>query len=608
MRRMVQLRAASLKTKLLVLLLLLSVIPVIIVGLTSRTLMFRSGMDQNTVIAEHFVDLVASEINAQFMSLDQMLNALIIDEAFQRYVHTSNEDTVSQLRQMQDFGDYLEKLAQSRTYIRGILYVDQGGKTFYESGAHNESINYLYDLRDDEFYGQLFERDSLSLLPTHERSYMHVGRREVFSLVKPVTSFSGKVEKARLIVEIDPQVFFAFMEKTERDSYHQILLYHEATGDHISISEGEAPAALLAQHEPQAAHKGTYIYQKNRSEGQTQVSYEQLAYDNWTLISLAELEEMSKGIKRATGVIWSVGALLVMGSIVLATLSANSILRPLYRLKQSMTMLSKTKKLIEVPRASHSEIDFLIHTYNKMLTRIDVMEMQVFKTTMRQKEVELLQLQAYINPHFLFNTLEIIELYAIRNEGEKIEEVVQIVAKMMRFSIRQDGGWTTVREELDYVRDLLRIHQFRTQNDIGVRWLIDPASEFIPIMKLSIQPFVENALKYGWSPVATAEPLELTVESTVSDSGLRLVISDNGTGMDEITLGYYRQLIASRGEIVHDYFKRHTGIYNVYRRFLLAYGSRLEMSIDHASSGGVRITIEIANKGDAEDDPDMRHR
>lgn len=252
--------------------------------------------------------------------------------------------------------------------------------------------------------------------------------------------------------------------------------------------------------------------------------------------------------------------LIAVASFVIALIVAfpvmNSVLRPLFKLKGGIVSLGRGTYVPIQIQYSNDEIGFLIQSYNQMLGELQRMEQEVFQSKVKEKERELLQLQAQINPHFLFNTLETIESYAIKNNGEAVGEMVQSVSRMMRYNVRNDGGWAPVKEEVAYIRNFLNIHHYRNGKDVKAKFDVDPAAANIPIMKLSIQPFVENAIKYGWSPSMAAEEFLLTVKVELTEGALHIDVHDTGTGIPAHILDKITPLIHSNGETNNAVFTR----------------------------------------------------
>ncbi|MNI61422.1 putative sensor-like histidine kinase [compost metagenome] len=228
-----------------------------------------------------------------------------------------------------------------------------------------------------------------------------------------------------------------------------------------------------------------------------------------------------------------------------------------------------------------------------MLHELQTMENEVYQSRLREKERELLQLQAQINPHFLFNTLETIESYSMKNNGQAVGDMVQSVAKMMRYSVRNDGGWAPIKDEISYIHHFLNIHYYRHGTKVSVYIQMDSACNDIRIMKLSIQPFIENAIKYGWSPSMTTKEFALSVTIHTDENYLRINIRDTGIGMPEDIWDKLCEMIENKGDSADTFFRQHTGISNVCRRFFLAYGDDTSIRIHSVPGSGTTVSLCI---------------
>ncbi|MGN7165427.1 sensor histidine kinase [Paenibacillus cellulositrophicus] len=170
--------------------------------------------------------------------------------------------------------------------------------------------------------------------------------------------------------------------------------------------------------------------------------------------------------------------------------------------------------------------------------------------------------------------------------------MVQSVSRMLRFTIRNDDGWAPLREDLDYIRKFLTIHYYRNGRDVSARLDIDPAAMDVPVMKLSIQPYIENATKYVRSPNMTVDQIKLTLKVSLQENHLEVDIQDTGTGMPPDVLRRIRQLIAEQGESKDPYFRSHTGVRNTFRRLFLVYGSEAKV-VESEPGEGTRFRFRI---------------
>ncbi len=586
-------RRKSLKSRLFVVLAVFSILPILAVSYASQKLMFRSSVAHSASLSQQIVDLFANELENQFKGVNRLLEPLMIDLDFQKYLSVSKEDTIAQLKYSRSFQAFFDKMSQANQAIMGILYLDLRGKTYYHT-TRNETIYHRYDFEGDSTYREIYDMERITLLPPHERPYITSNNAQTIAIVKPVLDFYNHEVHSWIVVELEPARLLAFMKQTDFGHYGEAYLYHAESGGTIVLAEGSGlgsgrPLAELA--EAYAAQETTFLYER---EGRTyQVAGKRLSIEGWTLLGIAPLDKMVEGTEQASRMTLLVGIVLVVFAVAASLYLINLFLKPLERLKSSIVKLGKKRETVKVPHTSYEEIDFLIKAYNGMLDNLSQMEETVVQARMRENEKELLQLQAYINPHFLFNTLETIAAFAFRHEGEKAEKMVHLVAHMMRFNIRADGGLATLEEEFRAISDLLAIHRYRTQSEIDAELDAVEAALSARIMKLSVQPFVENALKYGYRSLSSRDRFQLSVRAAVSAEGLTITIRDNGQGMPPEVLDKYRKLIQTHGGYEDDFFRRHTGIYNVYRRFQLAYGDNFKIDMVNGKDRGLEVSIRL---------------
>ncbi|MGG1517760.1 histidine kinase [Paenibacillus oryzisoli] len=591
-------KSRSLKTKMLMLLVAMSIIPILVVSYCSQYLMFRSATNQSLLLSQQIVNLLANELDQRISNIDQSLNPLNIDLDFQKYLNVPNEDTVSQLRYLRNFRGFFEKMTQSNANISGILYLDKRGKVFYET-THNEIVNMQYQFDQDPTYRRLLTMTDTALLPPHPSKYIENGGVETISLVKPVFNFDTHAFDAWIIVQLDPQQLFSNIEQSDFGQYGEVVMYHAATGERIELTKGSDSHPISASVLASAASGGMKTYVADQENRSYQVASRLMSIDGWTMVGIAPLDVMVKGTEQTKQFTLIIALSLLMISFAAAIYFVQLILKPLERLKSSIVRLGIQKWTTKVPPASVGEIDFLIGSYNAMLDNLEHMEETVQKTEMREKEKELLQLQAHINPHFLFNTLETIGAFAFQHEGEKAEEMVQLMARMMRYNIRSDSGWSSLEEELGNIRDLLKIHYYRTQMNMEAEMDIDDAALSEQIMKLSIQPFVENALKYAGNSFTKGALFRIAIKIRFDADRLVIEIRDNGKGMPPEVRNKYEKLIRSKGQYKDEFFNSHTGIHNVFRRFLLAYGEHFGMEIRSNEHEGTQIILTAERRKNA---------
>lgn len=228
--------------------------------------------------------------------------------------------------------------------------------------------------------------------------------------------------------------------------------------------------------------------------------------------------------------------------------------------------------------SSQDEVGELSRAFSGLVERIRILIAQERRFEEERFELEVQALQAQINPHFLFNTLSIINLLAREIEADNISQALEALANFYHFSLNDDKKMTTVRDELAMLDNYLTICSIRYRNRLNVKKDIDPKALDYLIPKLIIQPFCENAVFHGFSPYSGKMP-ELAILVRLEADHLLITISDNGEGMSE------------------DEVKRATengfAISNVSRRIQMLYGGQYGVSISSLPSKGTKVLIKL---------------
>jgi two-component system sensor histidine kinase YesM len=581
----------SLKYKLFILLVSISIIPITLVSYSSEYSMFRSSTEYTSSISSQYVDFLSQDIANYLQDLSQSFDGLFTNSDFQKYLETPDDDLVTQANYVINFRPILKTSLQLRSEVLGALYLDKKGKVYFES--YQKGLNYYYLFENDPLYSSVYRMKKAELTMPHAMNYTLISQENVFSLVRPIYNLNTGEISSWFVIEIREDKIKKMLRGSKYEQEGYLLLYHGTNGTAVSNMDMDP---VLIQDFKQSLDSNVnqrkeFIF--NSHNVKYEVTYADIPNGDWKLVWMAPLSSITKGVQQSYHLTILIAIASLAAALIIAFPVMRFVLLPLFKLKDGMKSLGRGTYVPIQIQHSNDEIGFLIKSYNQTLNELQRMEEEVFQAKMKEKERELLQLQAQINPHFLFNTLETIESYAIKNNGEAVGGMVQSVSRMMRYNVRNDGGWSPLREEIAYIRDFLKIHHYRNGMDVMAKFELDPVSLDIPIMKLSIQPFVENAIKYGWSPNMNAEEFILTVKVKLKEEAMNITIQDTGTGVPAAIMDKLSSMIASKGERIDPYFAKHTGIYNVYRRFLLVYGDYMNFSIASVPNQGTVIEIQV---------------
>lgn len=323
---------------------------------------------------------------------------------------------------------------------------------------------------------------------------------------------------------------------------------------------------------------------------------------NWTLLVLTPVSYVTKGLSVLRTVLLLSGGLGALLFLIISFLLSTMITRPIIHLIRAMR---KSRLGVLTPnsqKVSTMELRELNYTYNGMVANMNDLIRVVYEKEVLQSRTELKALQAQINPHFLFNTLEAFN-WSLEEKGEEeLAGLVVVMSRLFRYIIGTPNNkdeWVMLSEEVEQIRRYLKIMEMRMGERLSWDIVLDPREAAVPVPKLLIQPIVENAILHGVESRVGNGSVEVTITPSPRDGWTSVKVSDNGPGMDEDTLRALRNTleggpsISAKGNGV--------GLVNVQRRLKLYYGEegvKTEgLIIESRLSEGTVITFEIPSNG-----------
>ena len=317
------------------------------------------------------------------------------------------------------------------------------------------------------------------------------------------------------------------------------------------------------------------------------VTVKSVGYTGWKLVGVTpEQDSYLNTLKTKLFMVFLVGLFLLILMIINASISSR-ITVPIRELEKSVNALETGNLDAEVYQGGSYEIRHLGRSIGDMAKQIKVLMQDIVAEHESKRKSEFDTLQSQINPHFLYNTLDII-VWMIENEQKsEAVKVVTALARFFRISLSKGKSIITVRDELEHVRNYLMIQQMRFKNKFP--YPIDAAPEVLGLasLKLMLQPLVENAIYHGME-FKDGDGL-IAVTAVQKEDGLWFTIQDNGLGMTE------EQVESLLTEHAHVSSKRGSGIgvKNVNERIRLYFGNEYGLSIGSEPDEGTTIRIHL---------------
>ena len=512
------------------------------------------------------------------------------------YLISSNEDVQDYLfdEEIDNEGKYrilnqFQTILDSRSDIRNVGIISKSGRMLINDGS--KSVNQDLDLNAQEWYVNALKKPNGPILTSSHVQHIISGERPwVITLSRGIRDRSGSGEKEGVffidlnysaISELCDQSTvgtkgYAFILDAKGNIvYHpqQQQLYNELQTENISLIMDTDEDTVLT-----GTGNNGKLYSISRSDK-----------TGWTVVDCTNVRELLSKSRQAQSVYVLTAIVLVIISLFFSRFMARSITLPIQKLRDSMKKVQEGDfSVSDVVVDSKNEIGSLTKSFDVMTHKIqELMEQNVHEQEEKRKS-ELKALQSQINPHFLYNTLDSIIWMA---EGKKNEEVVLMtasLARLLRQSISNEDEVVPIANEVEYARGYLTIQKMRYKDKLEFQIDVDSSILHIPLIKLVLQPIIENAIYHGLK-YKESKGL-LIVKGFMKDGNAVLQVIDDGVGMDEETLAH----IYDRHKV--NYHSNGVGVYNVQKRLKLYYGDDYGITYESEKGKGTTATITIPGR------------
>ncbi|MDY3999194.1 MAG: sensor histidine kinase [Blautia sp.] len=305
--------------------------------------------------------------------------------------------------------------------------------------------------------------------------------------------------------------------------------------------------------------------------------------NNRNLCSLAMIPLQTLVYNTVSGMrdLWrTLAVFIIVLSIAASVVFSRSLFKPIRMLMKASERVGQGNFSADTPLPWLKEFRILTQSFNDMEKKISKLIYENYEISLKEKESQLMVLSLQINPHFLYNTLNVINLSAIKNEDPETSEMIISLSEMLQYTTRNSSEKGALEDEIDWTSNYLYIMSRRFQNRFYTEIDIDEDLMNARIPRLLFQPFLENAIIHGFSEESHKGVLKLKINQ--EEGFLHIMISDNGKGMDKQE--DYMNISHQEG---------HIGISNVVRRLKLIYGNDYCFRLESKAGEGTRVTIVI---------------
>jgi len=557
---------------------LIAILGIVFSMLLVTGIIFYTTFSQRT---DNLVESQSREINKQIvLNYESYINSVIETANYVQYA-SLNLDVNSAAPELQDI--YLINSEIKRDVVSILLFDSQGVQILGDPvrETRREGIS-----GESWFVSALEEKSIFHFSAVNSQSVSADNDEQVISVSRSVKyTDTGKNENGVILIELNFRTITDLAEKTNLGPNGHILILD--ADDSLIYSSGTYDQIRSQESINIAVQNYFGGFPAEIDDKVMHMNITPLSQTRWRIVTVNDVDEVARAKRRMLLIL----VIIFIVSGVVAAASAVAISRrissPMKLLRESMANIEKGDFYSKVSVSGQREVVHLAASFNRMIDTIRSLMEKVVEEQRDKRKTELRALQNQINPHFLYNTLDSIVWLAENNRTDDVITTVVALAKFFRISISRGETFIPVTDELSHIRNYLTIQQIRYQEKFTYTFEIDEGIYEYKVMKLILQPIVENAIYHGIGD----EQEKITIRGYKENGMLIFEVENTGYGVTEERISEMYEILDGTHEV------NSVGIRNVYQRLKLYYGAEgniiITSKLDEMTNIKLVIPIEL---------------
>ena len=583
-------RKVSLRARLFILFTVTSIVPILFLGLFSYFNINKGLRDNMEVMTDNNLLQIDNNLNIWLESYEDLLYQIYTQDNMVTWINNLNEgnDEAVTINQMRRF---LSSLLYTKEYIRAITIITPVGDvvTYEQMTPATYKSSWLdeFSLDQDELYQEVAANNGVSIFPTEYGTNFANRDYYLFHMAHRIIDYHDIDRECGIVImSIDEEFLQNVCTNPDPDSPAFTFIVDDQ-GRIISYGD-------------QSENIGSYITRMGKTEDERREDYLSFIKEQngfltgqeeiylhrdeelgWEIVNLADMGSLVESQRRQTYIVFFFSLFILGIAALISSIMSRNLLDSVRLIIDGMKQAQDGDLSVRIrPEGRQlAEVQDIADGFNDTLVRLD-------DAINRQREAQIVAMEAQINPHFLYNTLDTINWMAIDKEEYDISNSISALANILRYAIVNSNGEVTVQDETDWLKKYIYLQQYRLKNQFSCNIDVDPEVREAVVHKLLLQPFVENAILHGFEN--TASDAVLNVEIRRKDDKLEVVIADNGSGMSPDTIAEI-----NNGEYMQNDKKHGIGMKNAITRMNMYYGRSAEVMLYANEPSGVRVVITI---------------
>lgn len=589
----VQLRS-SITYKWLLLLVVITLIPLLVLGAVSYSIT-KDAIDKKvTDSSKQLIRQTAENIDIRFSGYKDIVMQMITNPEIMSLLHRISQRDESVVEHI----SLTSKLAYFTAVSPEFKSVSFVAESMYVKGIFRWDDQ--AELKADFYNRTMAAGNDFVWSPTRRGYYSDTAdshEEVVFSVSKQVFNIhDGRQLGMAVVLDIREEMLSEILRKNAESELRTESFIMDNNG--AILSHGDKSMLLSSVDDWFEAGEAAQLKGEGREDSfvahykgkEVMVNYQQLKSNNWRVVHVIERSSLYKDSDQVIQVIAILMAACALFSIIAAYVMASSVSSPLKRMVKAMKQVHIGNLTARIKRDDKriDEIGSLEYHFNDMVERIEQLVEAVYQEQNNKRIAEVKALEAQINPHFLYNTLDAIKWTALFQKANNAAEMARLLSRLLHISIGKGSDTVLIREELEHVECYMGIQNLRAAGRIEVVYEIEEEVKSFRTPKVILQPIVENAVLHGFAD--RTEGAVIVIRCYQEGGRLLFEIEDNGHGFEsEMDDAYCSQA----DDLPRSASFLGIGLSNVEERIKLICGEQYGISLNSKLGAGTTVVISL---------------
>ncbi len=545
-------------------------------------------LDNSIDNTTQLIKQVNADIDSYINYMENISSLVTNNENVKEYLFEDNFSQGQKSLLVSQVLDQFNTIMEARQDICNIAVISSNGRYIINDGT--DMLNEYVSLFSLDWYRHAFlYPDKTALSSSHVQNVIRNNYKWVITLSKSIKNTKNNEASGIFFIDLNYKVISDMCENNSLGERGYVFILDREGNIIYHPKQQLLYSGLTTERVDQVMENKTNYFVTNEGVQSKLYTISTSEKTGWTIAGVVYESELMKNKTRTQLLYILVAFLLLAAAMIVSAFVSARITRPIKKLKDSMKEVEQghfDNANIEV--TSEDEIGSLSKSFNIMTAEIQkLMEENIYEQKQKRKS-ELRALQSQINPHFLYNTLDSIIWMAEGNKNKEVVLMTASLAKLLRQSISNVNEVLTIEQEIAYIISYLTIQKMRYKDKLEYEIDVDRDIYQYEIVKLILQPIVENAIYHGIK--FKDKMCLLRIRGYSAGNNIIIKIIDNGVGMSKEVLAHIFD------EHKHNHKSNGVGVYNVQMRLQLYYGKNYGISYESAPEEGTTATITIPKR------------